>query len=108
MSDKSTDRSLEPPGSPSRRRTIGLGVIGMGTVGTGTVKVLLEHQREIERRLGWKLELKALCSRSIHGRDLSWLRGPVKNVKTVQNWREVVDNPEVDLVTELVGNLQTA
>jgi len=33
------------------RTTIRVGVIGFGTVGTGTVKVLLEHQREIERRL---------------------------------------------------------
>jgi len=49
-----------------RRRTIGLGVIGLGTVGTGTVKVLLEHQRELDRRLGCKLELKTVCARSIH------------------------------------------
>jgi len=99
----------ERPKSPAAlRRRIGLGVIGIGTVGTGTVKVLLEHQRELERRLGGKLELKALCSRSIHGRDLSWLRGSEKTVKKVQDWRQVVDDPEVDLVTELVGNLPAA
>lgn len=53
-----------------RRRTIRIGLIGVGTVGTGTIKVLLEHKREIQRRLGCKLELKTICSRSIHKRDL--------------------------------------
>ena len=88
-----------------RRRTIGLGVIGLGTVGTGTVKVLLEHQRELDRRLGCKLELKSVCARTIHQRDLSWLR---PSVKRVQDWREVIADPGVDVVVELVGHLQTA
>ena len=92
-------------GSSTRRRTIGLGVIGLGTVGTGTVKVLLEHQRELDRRLGCKLELKAICSRSIRGRDLSWLARPVK---TTPDWRQVIADPDVDLVVELVGELKTA
>ena len=43
--------------SPNRR-TVRIGVIGLGTVGTGTVKVLLEHGREVERRLGCRLELQ--------------------------------------------------
>ena len=92
-------------GSPQGRRTIGLGVIGFGTVGTGTVKVLLEHQRELDRRLGCRLELRTICSRSIHGRDLSWLSHPVK---TTPDWRQVIADPEVDLVVELVGELKTA
>ena len=43
---------------PLEKRTFGLGVIGLGTVGTGTLKVLMEHQGEIRRRLGCGLELK--------------------------------------------------
>jgi len=87
------------------RRSIGLGVIGLGTVGTGTVQVLTDHQREIERRLGWKLELKALCSRSIHPRRVSWLGYAVK---ITRDWRQVVRDPEVDIVVELVGKPSTA
>ncbi len=89
----------------SPRRTIRIGVIGLGTVGTGTVKVLLDHQREIERRLGCKLELKTICSRSIHKRDFSWLGQPVE---TTTNWKQVVHDPDVDIVVELVGELGTA
>jgi len=89
----------------SRRRTVGLGIVGLGTVGTDTVKVLLEHQGELDRRLGCKLDLKAVCARSILEKDLSWLR---VSVKRVQDWREVIADPGVDVVVELVGQLETA
>jgi homoserine dehydrogenase len=84
-------------------RTIRIGVIGFGTVGVGTVKVLLEHQREIERRLGCRLELKTICSRSIHNKDVSWLRRPVH---TTTDWRQVVHDPEIEIVVSLVGDLK--
>jgi homoserine dehydrogenase len=84
---------------------VGLGIIGVGTVGTGTIKVLQEHRLEIERRLGCRLELKMICSRSIHNKDISWLK---TKVALTTDWKEVVRNPEVDIVVELVGKLPTA
>ncbi len=86
-------------------RSLGLGVIGLGTVGTGTLKVLAEHQREIERRLGCGLDLKVICSRSVHKRDFSRLR---QHARLATDWKEVVRDPEVDIVVELVGVLSTA
>ncbi len=103
---KTTHGAFEPPPVPGYgRRTIGFGVIGVGTVGTGTIKVLLEHRREIERRLGCRLELRTICSRRIHHQDLSWL-GP--QVQTTTDWREVVRDGRIDIVVELVGQLATA
>jgi homoserine dehydrogenase len=87
------------------RRTVGLAVVGLGTVGTGTVKVLVEHQREIQRRLGCKLELKTICSLGIRKKDVSWLG---RQVKTTVDWHEVVRDPEIDIVVELVGVLSVA
>jgi homoserine dehydrogenase len=80
-------------------------VVGVGTVGTGTIKALVEHQREVERRLDCTLELKTICSRSIHKKDLSWLGRPVQ---VTTDWRQVVSDPQVDVVVELVGEIQTA
>lgn len=91
--------------APGEKRSLGLGVIGLGTVGTGTLKVLREHQREIRRRLGCDLQLKVICSRSVRQRDLSWLGQPVR---ITPNWKQVVRDPEVDIVIELVGDLPTA
>lgn len=88
-----------------QKRVIILGLIGVGTVGTGTAKVFLEHQQEIERRLGCRLELKTLCSRSIHKKDLSWLKPPVE---ITTDWKQVVADPDIDIVIELVGEKTTA
>src|ERR1017187_5507216 len=88
-----------------QQRSLGLGVIGLGTVGTGTLKVLAEHQREIQRRLGCNLQLKVICSRSVHKRDLSWLG---QRVKITSDWKQVVRDPEVNIIVELVGVLPTA
>lgn len=86
-------------------RAVRLGVVGLGTVGKGAVRVLLEHRHEIERRLGCKLELKKLCSRSIFQQDLSWLG---EKVELTVDWKEVVADPEIDIVIELVGGLAAA
>lgn len=87
------------------RRVIRLGLVGFGTVGTGTVKVLLDHQREIERRLGFRVELKTLCSRSIHRGRIAWLG---RGVRITRDWKQVVSDPEIDIVIELVDALGTA
>jgi homoserine dehydrogenase len=102
---ESSQRSEPSLPGQAAKRVAGVGVIGLGTVGTGTIKVLMEHRREIERRLGCRLELKVICARSILKRDLSWLHLPVE---VTTDWRKVIANPEVDIVVELVGVLETA
>ena len=99
----SKKRAARP--APSSGRTVKVGVIGLGTVGTGTVAVLLAHQREIERRLGGRLRLKVICSRTIHKRNLSWMG---RKVEITSDWRQVVRDPDIDVVVELVGQPQTA
>lgn len=93
------------PPSSAYSRTVRLGVIGLGTVGKGAVRVLLEHRPEIERRLGCNLELKKLCSRSILRQDLSWLKA---KVELTPDWKEVVADPSIDIVVELVGGTSVA
>ncbi len=91
--------------SRARWRAIRLGLIGVGTVGTGTLRVLKEHGAEIERRLGCRIELARLCSRTIHQKDLSWFG---RRVPITADWKEVVRDPSIDIVVELVGELPTA
>jgi homoserine dehydrogenase len=93
------------PSSTRLRKAVHIGVIGLGTVGTGTVKVLVEHERELRRRLGCRLELKAICSRSILARDLSWIHRPVQ---ITTDWKRLLQDPEIDIIVELVGDLSTA
>jgi homoserine dehydrogenase len=83
--------------------TIGIGLIGLGTVGTGTLRVLHEHRREIQRRLGCRLELKAVCD--VRPKDYSWLG---RQVRVTKDWRQVVSDPGVDIVIELIGGVSVA
>ncbi len=88
---------------PSARRTIRLAIIGFGTVGSGTAKVLLDHQHEVERRLGCRLELKTICD--VQAKDVSWLG---RAVEITRDWKRVIADPEVDIVVELIGGATTA
>lgn len=84
---------------------VNVGIIGLGNVGTGTLGILAENADQIALKLGFRLNVKALCSRSIESKKVPSLAGSV--FKT-PDWREVVAHPEVDIVAELVGGTAVA
>ena len=87
----------------TKPKTFGIGLVGLGTVGTGTLKVLREHQAEVRRRLACRLELKAVCD--VRPQDYSWLG---RKVRVTKDWRQVVGNPEVNVIIELIGGVSVA
>jgi homoserine dehydrogenase len=87
----------------SQARVIRLAIVGFGTVGSGTAKVLLDHQHEIERRLGCRVKLKTVCD--VLKKDLSWLP---PSVEVVSDWKQVIADPEIDIVVELIGGVTHA
>ena len=76
-----------------------VGVLGLGTVGGGTVSVLKRNAEEITRRAGRGIEvshgatLEMDAARERFGNDIAL---------TADAW-EIVNNPEVDIVVELIG-----
>ena len=86
---------------------IRVGIIGLGNVGGGTLRLLHANASRIERKLGFPLEVTAVCSRGV-------LREPPETVELhpqaarTSDWRELVGRPDVDLVAELVGGTATA
>jgi homoserine dehydrogenase len=84
--------------------TARVGLVGFGTVGTGVVRVLREHRSDIDERLGFPLVLKRIADI-----DLETDRGvPLDGIELGTSWEEVVEDPEIDLVVELVGGTGTA
>lgn len=83
---------------------INIGMIGLGTVGVGTLKVLLENKSEIERKIGSRLEVI-----KISDLDITTDRGVQfdKSILTT-DVNEVIDNPDVDIVVELIGGVHPA
>ncbi len=85
-------------------REIGVGLVGMGTVGAGVVQVLAENGEEIARRLGARLRLVKIADK-----DIESDRGvPVAPGLLTTDVAEVLENPEVQVVVELVGGYEPA
>jgi len=85
------------------KEKVTLGLIGFGVVGSGTVELLRRHRRDIEDRVGARVELKWICS---HSKKESPLID--RTVRQTRNWKTVVSDPEVDCVIELMGGTEPA
>ncbi len=79
-----------------------VGIVGLGNVGSGAVSILTENAEQIALKLGFRLHIAVACSRSVN--QLSLPAG----IRTTTNWREVVADPAVDVVAELVGGTGVA
>ncbi len=85
-------------------KTIGVGLIGWGTVGCGVVEVLDRNAEAIENRLGVRLELKRVADL-----DLDRPRPvAVPSAKLTTRAEEVLNDPEIQIVIELMGGLGAA
>ena len=82
-----------------------IGVVGLGNVGSGTLEILAENGARIREKLGFPLRVKAVCSRNVGQKKLPAF--PAAVVRTT-DWKEVVRDPEIDIVVELVGGTATA
>src|SRR5438046_4626967 len=82
-----------------------VGIVGLGNVGSGTLAILAENADQIALKLGFRLKVAAVCSRSIATKKIPDALGPVFRSA---DWREVVAHPGVDIVVELVGGTKTA
>ncbi len=80
-------------------KPIQVGLLGMGTVGSGTFNVLQRNQEEIQRRAGRGIEISMVA-------DLDVAKAQAlcgTHVKVVSDARQVIANPEIDIVVELIG-----
>ncbi|MEK7438781.1 MAG: homoserine dehydrogenase [Pseudomonadota bacterium] len=83
---------------------ISVGLLGTGTVGGGTWKVLARNQEEIQRRAGRGIRIAKVADQ-----DLARARKLVGDQATVaaDAW-EVVNDPAIDIVIELIGGTGVA
>ncbi len=85
-------------------KEIKVGLIGFGTVGAGVVKILQKNSKLIEARMGARVVLKRIADV-----DLKTDRGvKVKSSLLTRNAKEVIGDPEIDIVMELIGGIEPA
>lgn len=83
---------------------IGVGIIGFGTVGTGVAKVLLDNAALIRRRVGVPVELVRIADLDIT-RDRGIL---LPSGILTTDAKQVLHDPAIDIVIELIGGYDTA
>jgi len=83
---------------------IKVGLLGIGTVGGGTFQVLRRNQEDIRGRAGRGIEITMVADL-----DVQRARSIVGDACTVvSDAREVIANPEIDIVVELIGGYGVA
>lgn len=80
------------------KKYINIGLIGYGTVGKGVVKILEENKKIVLRKIGKPIKVKSICD----------LKPIDKKELYVKNFRDIIKDPEIDLVVELIGGYEPA
>ena len=86
------------------RSTLRLGLLGVGNVGQGVIDVLTRNGGEIERRAGQAIRVVAASRRNIDALQALADAG----IRVSADPSRVVQDPEVDVVVELIGGTSLA
>ncbi|MEW5824992.1 MAG: homoserine dehydrogenase [Pseudomonadota bacterium] len=85
-------------------KPVRVGLLGLGTVGGGVVNVLSRNAKEIARRAGREIEVIHAAARRLDAPRICDTTG----IRLTTDPLEVVNNPDVDVVVELIGGVQPA
>jgi len=85
-------------------KPIQVGIMGLGTVGTGVFNVLQRNQQEIKGRAGRGIEVTMVSRRN----TALALETVGQQAQVVADAREIIRNPNIDIVVELIGGYTLA
>ena len=98
-----TDNPTAVPGQ-ARYSTIHIGLLGLGVVGSGTYKVLNDNADAIERKVGARVNVKRIAVRDLAKERLV----SVDRSLLTDDPLEVIEDPDISVVCELIGGVQPA
>jgi homoserine dehydrogenase len=78
-----------------------IGLLGLGTVGNGTRQVLSRNREEISRRAGRDIQITRAAVRNLE-------RPGIDDIELTSRPEEVVDDPDIEVVAELMGGYEPA
>ncbi|MEX2414776.1 MAG: homoserine dehydrogenase [Paenibacillaceae bacterium] len=85
-------------------KPVRIGLLGLGTVGTGVVRIVEGHQEDLQRQVGCPVLIERILvqhvdkERSIH----------IDPSKMTEDPWSVINNPEIDVVIEVMGGIGPA
>lgn len=80
-------------------RTVHVGIIGLGTVGGGVFRLIQTHAKQYRAVLGIDLRIARACGLD---EDRAHELG-VTSDQFTSDWHEVVSDPNIDIVVEVIG-----
>jgi homoserine dehydrogenase len=83
---------------------IKIGILGLGVVGSGAVALLENNREEIERKIGIPYEITKIAVRDPNKKRLI----EVDRALLTTDASEILDDPEIDIVCELIGGVEPA
>lgn len=83
-------------------KKISVGLLGLGTVGTGVVTILTNHQDKLIHQVGCPIELKKVLVQDINKDRLVEVDQSLLTIEV----DEVICNPEIDIVIEVMGGVE--
>ncbi|MFO7275141.1 MAG: homoserine dehydrogenase [Bacillota bacterium] len=85
------------------KQTMRIAIMGLGTVGKGVVQLLRESREMLHLKTGLNLELAKVLVR-----DLSKPRPGFEDLPLTDNVNEILDDPSIRIVVELMGGIEPA
>ncbi|MCQ8180069.1 homoserine dehydrogenase [Methylomonas sp. SURF-1] len=85
-------------------KPVRVGVLGLGTVGGGTVNVLKRNAEEIARRAGREIVVTRASARDLNRARICDTQG----IALTDDPFEIVNDPDIDIVVELIGGYDLA
>lgn len=84
--------------------TINIGILGLGVVGSGTVTLLEQNRAMIQQKVGAEIHVRRIAVRDLNKRRAV----AVDRSVLTNNPLEVLDDPSIDIVCELIGGVSPA
>lgn len=84
-------------------KTIKAALLGLGTVGGGVYKLVQRQKEEMIKKSGANLEITRIL---VH--NMNKQREGVDASLLTDNWKEIVEDPEISIVIEVMGGIEPA
>lgn len=84
-------------------KKIKIGLLGLGTVGTGVYKLIGRRADIMDKTIGAELEIKKIL---VH--NMNKKREGIEPSLLTDDWREIVEDDEIQIVVEVMGGMEPA
>ncbi|MCM3663325.1 homoserine dehydrogenase [Mesobacillus subterraneus] len=83
-------------------QAISIGLLGLGTVGTGVVKIIENHQDKLMHQVGCPVNVKKILVQDLVKERTVKVDSSLLTV----NPADIIDDPEIDVVIEVMGGIE--